>query len=97
MKKLQKLLSVNCARIILDAVRMESGWLRFVSEESRINRKYFTPATFHTLRWFRLVRVLYFLSMRMNRSDFRQLGTRLFDEIWQSADEWEYDLVDEKE
>ena len=33
----------------------------------------------------------------MNRSDFRQLGTRLFDEIWQSADEWEYDLMDEKE
>ena len=64
---LKETLSNNCAKIILEAVRSKSGWLQFVSEESKVNRKYLTLKTFRTMRWFRLVRILYFLSMLMTR------------------------------
>jgi len=93
---LREQLSNDCAGIILDAVKSESGRLRFISEESKINRKYLTRKTFRTLRWFRLVRVLYCLAMKMGRMDFRKLGANLFDEIWEMADSWGYELLDER-
>ena len=92
---LKETLSNNCAKIILEAVRSKSGWLQFVSEESKVNSKYLTLKTFRTMRWFRLVRILYFLSMLMTREEFRHLGDKLFDEIYQSAEKWEYHLMDE--
>ena len=86
----------DCAGILLDAVRSESGRLQFVSEESKINRKFFTRKTFRTMRWFKLIRMLYCLSMKMEREEFCQLGKRLFLEIWLKADRCEYTLLDER-
>lgn len=87
----------DCAGVILDAVRSESGRLQFVSEESKVNRKYFTRKAFRTVRWFRLIRILYCLSMKMSCKDFTHLGSRLFQEIWLRAEIYDYDLLDERQ
>lgn len=87
----------DCAGVILDAVRSESGRLQFVSEESKVNRKFFTRKAFRTVRWFRLIRILYCLSMKMSCKDFTHLGSRLFQEIWLRADLYDYDLLDERQ
>lgn len=87
----------DCAGVILDAVRSESGRLQFVSEESKVNRKFFTRKTFRTVRWFRLIRILYCLSMKMSCKDFTHLGSRLFQEIWLRAEIYDYDLLDERQ
>ena len=87
----------DCAGVILDAVRSESGRLQFVSEESKVNRKFFTRKAFRTVRWFRLIRILYCLSMKMSCKDFTLLGSRLFQEIWLRAEIYDYDLLDERQ
>lgn len=87
----------DCAGVILDAVRSESGRLQFVSEESKVNRKFFTRKAFRTVRWFRLIRILYCLSMKMSCKDFTHLGSRLFQEIWLRAELYDYDLLDERQ
>ena len=87
----------DCAGVILDAVRSESGRLQFVSEESKVNRKFFTRKAFRTVRWFRLIRILYCLSMKMSCKDFTHLGSCLFQEIWLRAEIYDYDLLDERQ
>ena len=94
---LREQLAHDCAGIILDAVRRESGRLQFVSEESKVNRKFFTRKAFRTIRWFKLMRILYCLSMKMSCKDFTHLGSRLFQEIWLRADLYDYDLLDERQ
>ena len=94
---LREQLAHDCAGIILDAVRSESGRLQFVSEESKVNRKFFTRKAFRTVRWFRLIRILYCLSMKMSCKDFTHLGSRLFQEIWLRAEIYDYDLLDERQ
>ena len=84
-----------CSGIVLDTLRSHRGWLRFVSSESQVNRKYFNRKKFQALRFFRLVRVLYVLAMKMGRNDFSRLGSTLFAEIWDSQDLWSYELLDE--
>ena len=90
----EQLVSV-CSRIILDAVRSHRGWLSFVSIESQVNRGYFTLRKFQTLKFFRLVRVLYVLAMKMDREEFAQIGYEMFAEIWDQQDYLGYDLLDE--
>lgn len=97
MMLLREQLVHDCAGVILDAVRSESGRLQFVSEESKVNRKFFTRKAFRTVRWFRLIRILYCLSMKMSCKDFTHLGSRLFQEIWLRADLYDYDLLDERQ
>lgn len=94
---LREQLAHDCAGVILDAVRSESGRLQFVSEESKVNRKFFTRKAFRTVRWFRLIRILYCLSMKMSCKDFTHLGSRLFQEIWLRAEIYDYDLLDERQ
>ena len=84
-----------CPGVILDAVKGHRGWLSFISTESQVNRQYFTRKKFQTLKFFRLVRVLYVLAMKMDREEFAQLGYDLFDEIWDQQDYYGYDLLDE--
>lgn len=93
---LREQLANECAGIIPDAVRSKSGWLQFVSEESKLNRKFYTRKAFRTVRWFKLVRMLYCLAMKMEREEFCQLGSRLFKEIWLTADYYDFDLLDER-
>lgn len=97
MMLLREQLAHDCAGVILDAVRSESGRLQFVSEESKVNRKFFTRKAFRTVRWFRLIRILYCLSMKMSCKDFTHLGSRLFQEIWLRAEIYDYDLLDERQ
>lgn len=97
MMLLREQLVHDCAGVILDAVRSESGRLQFVSEESKVNRKFFTRKAFRTVRWFRLIRILYCLSMKMSCKDFTHLGSRLFQEIWLRAEIYDYDLLDERQ
>jgi len=84
-----------CSGMILDTVRSHRGWLRFVSTESQVNRRYLNLKKFQTLRFFRLVRVLYVLAMKMDRREFSRLGYDLFAMIWDRQDDWGYDLPDE--
>lgn len=86
----------DCAGIILDAVRSERGRLTFVSVESRTNRTCFTRKLFRNIRWFKFIRILYCLSMKMEREAFKKLGEKLFDEIWLRADYYDYVLLDER-
>ena len=81
--------------MILDTVRSHRGWLSFASSESQVNRGYFTRRKFQTLKFFRLVRVLYVLAMKMNREEFAQIGYGMFAEIWDQQDYYSYDLLDE--
>ena len=60
-----------------------------------MNRGYFTRRKFQTLKFFRLVRVLYVLAMKMNREEFAQIGYDMFAEIWDQQDYYSYDLLDE--
>ncbi len=84
-----------CSGMILDTVRSHRGWLRFVSMESQINRQFFNRKKFQTLKFFRLVRVLYVLAMKMDREEFARLGYDMFAEIWDQQDYLGYDLLDE--
>ena len=84
-----------CSGMILDAVRSHRGWLSFISTESQVNREYFNRKRFQTLKFFRLVRVLYVLAMKMNRGEFAQMGYDMFAEIWDQQDYFGYDLLDE--
>lgn len=81
--------------MILDAVRSQRGWLSFISTESQVNRQYFTRKKFHTLKIFRLVRVLYVLAMKTSRKEFVRLGQDIFAEIWDQQDDLGYELLDE--
>ena len=90
----EQLVSV-CSGKILDTMRSHRGWLSFVSSESQVNRRYFTRKKFQTLRFFRLVRVLYVLAMKQDRDEFAQMGYDLFGEIWDQQDYFGYDLLDE--
>lgn len=92
---LREQLVSECSRMILDAVRSHRGWLSFISSESQVNRGYFTRRKFQTLKFFRLVRVLYVLAMKMNREEFAQIGYDMFAEIWDQQDYYSYDLLDE--
>lgn len=60
-----------------------------------MNRQYFNRKKFQTLRFFRLVRVLYVLAMKMDRDEFAQLGYDMFEEIWEQQDFYDFDLLDE--
>ena len=84
-----------CSVMILDTVRSHRGWLSFVSTESQVNRGYFNRRKFQTLKFFRLVRVLYVLAMKMDREEFAQIGYDMFSEIWDQQDYLSYDLLDE--
>ena len=84
-----------CSGMILDTVRSHRGWLSFVSTESQVNRGYFNRRKFQTLKFFRLVRVLYVLAMKMDREEFAQIGYDMFAEIWDQQDYLSYDLLDE--
>ena len=84
-----------CSGMILDTVRSHRGWLSFVSTESQVNRGYFNRRKFQTLKFFRLVRVLYVLAMKMDREEFAQIGYDMFSEIWDQQDYLSYDLLDE--
>lgn len=84
-----------CSGMILDAVRSQRGWLNFVSTESQVNRKYFNRKKFQTLKFFRVIRVLYVLAMKMDRDEFSKFGQNLFAEIWDEQDYLGYDLLDE--
>ena len=84
-----------CSGMILDAVRSQRGWLNFVSTESQVNRKYYNRKKFQTLKFFRVIRVLYVLAMKMDRDEFSKLGQNLFAEIWDEQDYLGYDLLDE--
>ena len=84
-----------CTGKILDAVRSHRGWLSFISTESQVNRQFFNRKKFQTLRFFRLVRVLYVLAMKMDRDEFAQLGYDMFEEIWEQQDFYDFDLLDE--
>ena len=66
---LKEQLVSTCSGVILDAVKCHRGWLSFISTESQVNRQYFNRKKFQTLRFFRLVRVLYVLAMKMDRED----------------------------
>ena len=86
----------RCSGLILDAVRDRRGRLSFVSAEARVNRKYFNSKNFQTLKFFRLVRVLYCLAMDMDREEFCRIGTSIFEDIWDTADALGYELLDER-
>ena len=85
----------NCVGIILNAVRKESGTLTFISDESQVNRKFFTRKEFKKLKLFRVIRVLYVLAMCLDRYTFVQLGEQMFNIIWEMQDEHEFNLLDE--
>ena len=89
-----KLTSLLAGRII-DVIK-ETGKKSYISDESRINRKYYQRKHFRMLRFHILVRVLYNLSMWMDRDDFRELGASLFDRIWLYQDENGWDFNDEE-
>lgn len=80
---------------ILDAVRSYRGLLSFVSDEAQVNRQYFTRKKFRTLKLFRVIRVLYVLAMDMEREEFIRIGQKMFAEIWDYADTYDYTLLDE--
>ena len=84
-----------CSGMILDAVRSHRGWLSFISTESQVNRGYFNRRKFQTLKFFRLVRILYVLAMKMDREEFARIGHDMFVEIWDQQDYYDYDLLDE--
>lgn len=84
-----------CSGMILDTVRSHRGWLNFVSTESQVNRQYFNRRKFQTLKFFRIIRVLYVLAMKMDREEFAQMGYNMFAEIWDEQDYLGYDLLDE--
>lgn len=90
----EQLVSV-CSGVILDTVRSHRGWLSFVSTESQVNRQYFNRRKFQTLKFFRIVRVLYVLAMKMDREAFARLGYSMFAEIWDEQDYLGYELLDE--
>lgn len=92
---LRDLLVSKCVRIILDAVREERGNLRFVSDEARVNRKYFNIKRFGTLKFFRIIRVLYCLAMLTDRRSFVAIGEQVFGVIWDMEEDYGYDLLDE--
>ena len=85
----------KCVGIILDAVREERGNLRFVSDEARVNREYFNRKRFGTLKFFRIIRVLYCLAMLTERKTFVAIGEQIFAEIWEMEEDYGYDLLDE--
>ena len=85
---LKQKLTSECAGIILSEVRKEHR-LTSISDESGINRKYFTRRYFQLLRFHRLIRLLYTLSSWKTREDFEALGAKLFGAIWDFN--WEYD------
>lgn len=88
-------LTSNCVGIILNAVRKESGTLTFISDESQVNRKFFTRKEFKKLKLFRVIRVLYVLAMCLDRYTFVHLGEQMFNIIWEMQDEHEFNLLDE--
>ena len=57
--------------------------------------KYFNRRKFQTLKFFRIVRVLYVLAMKMDREAFARLGYSMFAEIWDEQDYLGYELLDE--
>ena len=82
MTNLEKLTS-ECTGIILSVVRVR-GRLWYISDVSGINRKYLNKKMFRSLRFYRLVKLLFWTSEWMDKKQFVALGTELFEKIWEA-------------
>ena len=83
MTNLEKLTS-ECTGIILSVVRVK-GRLWYISDVSGINRKYLNKKMFRSLRFYRLVKLLFWTSEWMDKKRFVALGTELFEKIWETC------------
>ena len=88
MTNLEKLTS-ECTGIILSVVRVK-GRLWYISDVSGINRKYLNKKMFRSLRFYRLVKLLFWTSEWMDKKQFVALGTKLFEKIWEACNK-DYD------
>ena len=83
MTNLEKLTS-ECTGIILSVVRVK-GRLWYISDVSGINRKYLNKKMFRSLRFYRVLKLLFWTSEWMDKKQFVALGTKLFEKIWEAC------------
>lgn len=83
MTKIEQLTS-ECTGVILSVVRVR-GRLLYISDLSGINRKYLTKKMFRGLRFYRVVKLLFWTSEWMDKKRFVALGTELFEKIWEAS------------
>jgi hypothetical protein len=88
MTNLEKLTS-ECTGIILSVVRVK-GRLWYISDVSGINRKYLNKKMFRSLRFYRVLKLLFWTSEWMDKKQFVALGTKLFEKIWEACNK-DYD------
>ena len=83
MTSLEKLTS-ECTGIILSVVRVK-GRLWYISDVSGINRKYLNKKMFRSLRFYRVLKLLFWTAEWMDKKQFVALGTELFEKIWEAS------------
>ena len=83
MTKIEQLTS-ECTGVILSVVRVK-GRLWYISDVSGIYRKYLTKKKFRGLRFYRVVKLLFWTSEWMDKKRFVALGTELFEKIWEAG------------
>ena len=72
-----------------------TGKKSHISDESGINRKFFTRNHLHKMKLHVFIRALFFSAVWTDREEFIALGEEIFDKIWTNADEHEYDFYDD--
>lgn len=81
--------------IILEHIREEKGRLTRISDESRINRKWFNAAGFARLRHHQMLRIVYALCLELSPGEFNAMTCEIFNSVKDFADDFEYQLLDE--
>ena len=89
-------LTSEVAGIILRHVRNPKGRLTEVSELCRINRREFTIRGISRMKFHRLLRIFYALSLVVRYEEYKQMTDELRDVIQDYSDEYDYVLIDEK-
>lgn len=87
-------LTKDLVGMIVDMIS-STGKKTYISDEAKVNRKFFTRNHLHRMKLHVFIRALFFCAVWTGRDEFQALGEEIFDKIWAVADEHEYDFYEE--
>lgn len=93
MSKLKTQLTSEVAGIVLEYVKAKKGRLTWISEVTGINRREFNRHGLAKMKFHRLLRILYALSLCMDEEVFKEFMTEISDTILDYADAYDECLL----
>ena len=93
MTRLKDQLTSEVSGIIMNYVREEKGRLTWISEVTGINRKEFTRRGLAKMKLYRLLRIIYALSLRLDEDEMMHIMEEVLGVIYEYVDDYDECLL----